>query len=197
MGLSQGGLLARYIAEECDMPGTVRNMLTAGGPHMGVDAIPGCFTGFACDVANFLAKRVVYFSFAQNWFAPAGYFRDVNDMKTYEKDSVFLPSMNNEQISTGMLGNVRKDRFQSLNAAMLVMFEDDSVLYPKETAWFQQLDTHGNVLPLNGTDFYNNDFIGLKNLTESGKVQYVSLPGDHLQFTTDDIKNTFIPFLMK
>jgi palmitoyl-protein thioesterase len=164
---------------------------------MGVDAIPGCFSGFACDVVNFLAKRVVYFSFAQNWFAPAGYFRDVNDMKTYEKDSVFLPSMNNEQISTGELGNVRKERFSSLNAAMLVMFEDDSVIYPKETAWFQQLDTHGNVLPLNATDFYNEDYIGLKNLTETGKVQYVSLPGDHLQFTTDDIKNTFIPFLMK
>ena len=105
---------------------------------MGVDAIPGCFSGFACDVVNFLAKRVVYFSFAQNWFAPAGYFRDVNDMETYEKDSVFLASLNNEQTSseTGELEKVRKDRFSSLNAAMLVMFEDDSVIYPNETAWF-------------------------------------------------------------
>jgi len=56
VGLSQGGLLARYIAEECEMPGKVRNVLTIGGPHMGVDAIPGCFTGFACSVVNFVAK---------------------------------------------------------------------------------------------------------------------------------------------
>jgi hypothetical protein len=38
---------------------------------------------------------------------------------------------------------------------MLVMFDEDTVIYPKETAWFQSLDKKGNVLPLNGTDFYN------------------------------------------
>jgi len=54
--------LARYIAEECEMPGKVRNVLTMGGPHMGVDAIPGCFTGFTCDVLNFFARNLVYTS---------------------------------------------------------------------------------------------------------------------------------------
>jgi hypothetical protein len=29
-----------------------------------------------------------------------------------------------------------KDRFTELNAAMLVMFDSDTVIYPKETAWF-------------------------------------------------------------
>lgn len=78
---------------------------------------------------------------------------------------------------------------------MLVKFDQDSVLYPKETAWFQSLDKQGNVLPLNGTDFYNEDYIGVKALNEAGKIQFVTLPGDHLQFSTDDIENTFIPFL--
>ena len=63
VGLSQGGLLARYIAEECEMPGKVRNLLTMGGPHMGVDAIPGCFTGFMCNILNFFAKKIVYTNF--------------------------------------------------------------------------------------------------------------------------------------
>jgi palmitoyl-protein thioesterase len=76
VGLSQGGLLARYIAEECEMPGKVRNLLTMGGPHMGVDAIPGCFSGIMCNVLNFFAKKIVYTNFGQNYFAPAGYFRD-------------------------------------------------------------------------------------------------------------------------
>ena len=40
IGLSQGGVLARYIVEECEMPGTVKRMATLGGPHMGVDLIP-------------------------------------------------------------------------------------------------------------------------------------------------------------
>lgn len=77
VGLSQGGLLARYIAEECEMPGKVRNLLTAGGPHMGVAAIPGCFTGVMCNVLNFFASKIVYYQWAQDIFAPAGYFRDV------------------------------------------------------------------------------------------------------------------------
>ena len=83
VGLSQGGLLARYIIEECEMPGKVRNMLTMGGPHMGVDAIPGCFKGIICDALNFVVKKLVYTSLIQNWVAPAGYFRDVQNFDKY------------------------------------------------------------------------------------------------------------------
>lgn len=57
------------------------------------------------------------------------------------------------------------------------------MIYPKETAWFQQLDQHGKLLPLNETEFYQQDFIGLKSLTEAGKAHFVTFPGDHLQFT--------------
>ena len=77
IGLSQGGLLARYIAEECDMPGKVRNVVTLGGPHMGVDKIPHCFDGIGCEIVNTVAKKFVYLDVVQNWIAPAGYFRDV------------------------------------------------------------------------------------------------------------------------
>jgi len=62
VGLSQGGLLARYIVEECEMKGTVRNMLTLGGPHMGVDAVPNCNEGFFCGIVNTIAKKIVYHS---------------------------------------------------------------------------------------------------------------------------------------
>ena len=44
------------------MPGKVRNMLTIGGPHMGVDAVPNCISGFICDIVNFVAKLVGKFS---------------------------------------------------------------------------------------------------------------------------------------
>jgi palmitoyl-protein thioesterase len=138
VGLSQGGLLARYIAEECEMPGKVRNLLTMGGPHMGVDAIPGCFTGFMCNILNFMAKKVVYTNFGQNFFAPAGYFRDVQNYDTYIKDSVFLPALNNEKKDSWRQdhNDLRTSKFSDLNGAMLVKFDKDTVIYPKETAWF-------------------------------------------------------------
>merc|ERR1712176_57123 len=42
MGLSQGALLARYIATSCDLGTTkVRNLGSIGGPNMGVEDIPG------------------------------------------------------------------------------------------------------------------------------------------------------------
>ena len=230
LGLSQGGLLARYIAEECDMPGKVRNVVTAGGPHMGVDAVPKCFSGFICNIVNWVAKKFVYMDVVQDVLAPAGYFRDVNNMDTYLKKSVFLPALNNEHkaehnlnvtsaygdLASSYSENVfkfmndlvgasakydeekaalRKQRFSDINGGMFIKFSEDTVIYPKETAWFQQLDKNGDLLPLNATDFYNNDYIGLKSLNEAGKAKFITFKGDHLQFTEDDVKNTIIPFL--
>ena len=74
-----------------------------------------------------------------------------------------------------------KKPLTTLNGAMLVKFEGDTVIYPKESAWFQSLAPDGKtVLPLNGTNFYNDDYIGVRELNEAGKIQWVSLPGDHL-----------------
>lgn len=122
---------------------------------MGVDAVPNCISGFICDIVNFVAKKLVYLGFAQNWVAPAGYFRDVNNYATYLKNSVFLPALNNENThGKTKVSSLIKDRFTDLNSVMLVMFDQDTVIYPKETAWFQSLDKKGNVLPLNATEFY-------------------------------------------
>jgi palmitoyl-protein thioesterase len=81
------------------MPGKVRNIVTLGGPHMGVEAVPGCFTGFFCNILNSVVRKLVYLSPAQNWIAPAGYFRDVKNLKGYIKGSVFLPALNNENVA--------------------------------------------------------------------------------------------------
>ena len=45
--------------------------------------------------------------------------------------------------------------------------------------------------------FYKDDLIGLRSLIEAGKVEYVSIVGDHLEFSEADIDNYFIPFLLK
>ena len=83
IGLSQGGLLARYIVESCKMPGTVRNMVTIGGPHMGVDKVPHCFSGEVCGIVNSIAEEFVYYKIAQDLIAPAGYFRDTTKFAAY------------------------------------------------------------------------------------------------------------------
>mgnify|MGYP006127425811 CR=1 FL=1 len=74
-GLSQGGLVARYITESCVMKGKVRQFLSIGGPQMGVSDVPGCFNGTLCRGINYVVRKIAYFKEVQNLFGPAGYFR--------------------------------------------------------------------------------------------------------------------------
>jgi palmitoyl-protein thioesterase len=68
-------------------------------------------------------------------------------------------------------------------------------VYPKESEWFQGLNNLMQVQPLEKSDFYKDDYIGLKTLNDEGKVQFVSIDGDHLQFSQSDITDIFVPFL--
>ena len=77
-----------------------------------------------------------------------------------------------------------------------MMFTEDSMVHPKESEWFQQMGEDGEVQALEDSDFYKEDYIGLRALNEAGKVSFVSVVGDHLQFSESDIENTIVPFLL-
>ena len=195
MGLSQGALLARYIVESCPIQGKVRNWASIGGPNMGVSDIPHCFSGSICSLVNGVAREFVYDNFIQNMIGPAGYFRDPWHNSQYLAGSVFLPHVNNEEDDSEAQA-ARKERFSALNGALLTMFTEDTMVYPKESEWFQQLAQDGSVQPLADSDFYKNDNIGLRALDEAGKVIYSSVEGDHLQFSEDYVNDTIVPFLL-
>ena len=199
MGLSQGALLARYIVESCPIKGKVRNWASIGGPNMGVNDIPHCFNGFICNIVNSVARDFVYTEFIQNLIGPAGYFRDAGHINQYLNGSVFLPHLNNEEsdeVDTAEAKADRKARFSALNGALLMMFTEDTMVHPKESEWFQQIDESGNLQALEDSDFYKEDYIGLAALDKANKVQFVSVVGDHLQFSQEDISNTIVPFLL-
>lgn len=163
---------------------------------MGVAAIPDCSgDNILCNMINYVARNMVYFTVIQDFVGPAGYFRDPHHMTQYYKDSVFLPYANAEDGTDEQKAAV-KAKFTSLNAVMLTMFTEDSVVYPRQSEWFYQLDDDYNVLTLDQTTWYNDDVLGLKTLNEAGKVTFNSIEGDHLQFSDADITNTFVPFLL-
>ena len=195
LGLSQGALIARYIAESCPVKGQVRNLSSIGGPNMGVADIPQCFEGQICSIVNYVARDLVYYELIQDIVGPAGYFRDPWHMDRYLSGSVFLPYLNNETGEADAMAS-NKERFSALNGVQLIMFTEDSMVFPKESEWFHQLDQDNNVIPLEETDFYINDYIGLRALNEAGRVHFESIVGDHLQFTDEDIAKTIVPFLL-
>ena len=57
MGFSQGGLLARYIAQGCDISGKVRNLVTVGTPNMGLVEAPACQPFAERLLSNFLPEN--------------------------------------------------------------------------------------------------------------------------------------------
>ena len=193
VGLSQGGLLARSIVQQCDTNETVRNFVTLGGPHRGVAASPNCFSGFYCDIINYTIDTFVYFPTIQDFIAPAAYFRDPEQLDTYYKYSIFLPYLNNEKD----FDQKSKDRLVAVNKAMFGWFSQDTVIDPPETAIFGELQIDRSVKDVHDTDLYKNDLIGLAQLEAANKITWKKIEGNHLQFTEDFVQHELIPFLMQ
>ena len=192
VGNSQGGLIARYVVEKCkNLKGRVRNYVSFGAPQMGVGKVPHCFNGIICDVINYFVNWGIYWRIVQNNIGPAGYFRNPNDLETYKAYSKFLPDLNNEV-------NFDQDAyngFSGLNRLFLGMFAKDTMIYPGESAWFNELQADGSILPYNQTSLYLEDRIGLKKLIEEDRIVFHKFPGDHLQFSYADIDEYVLPVL--
>lgn len=104
IGFSQGGLIARYIAQDCPIKGKVRNLITVGTPNMGVAEPPVCNVAeihenpalsFGCSMVNVASKNLMYTDWLSE-LSPTGYYRDVDNLGDYYEYSTFLNKLNNE-----------------------------------------------------------------------------------------------------
>ncbi|XP_057478667.1 uncharacterized protein LOC130766021 isoform X2 [Actinidia eriantha] len=79
----------------------------------------------------------------------------------------------------------------------LPYFEQDTVLIPKETAWFGYYrdGAFDLILPPQQTKLYVEDWIGLKTLDIAGRVKFISVPGFHLRISAGDAKQYVVPYL--
>ena len=192
VGISQGSLLGRYVIQACDMKGRVKRYVSIGGPQMGVTKFPHCDSGFFCNRVNYLVKQGVYLSLVQKTIGPAGYFRTNTDLNSYKKYSTFLADLNNEKEEKN---NEYKKRIKNLEKVVLIKFSRDTMILPKETAWFQIYDEKGNVSELTETEFYKEDWLGIKYLHTLKRIEFIELKGDHLNFSRKDIQDYMIPSL--
>ncbi|GAB2290060.1 hypothetical protein Dimus_024351 [Dionaea muscipula] len=196
IGLSQGGIIGRGIIEFCDQGPQVNNFISLAGPHAGIAAIPFCGSGEACVYTDYLMEFLgVYSAFIQKHLAPSNYIKIPKDYKSYIKGCKFLPQVNNE--IEERRNSTYKERFSSLEKLVLIMFENDTVLVPKETSWFGYYanGSSNTILPANETELYTEDWIGLKTLDEAGKVEYFRVPGGHLDITEAEMKKYILPYL--
>jgi palmitoyl-protein thioesterase len=193
IGISHGALLARYIVEVCDMKGTVKRYVSIGGTEMGVAKLPNCGEDkILCSLFEKIFNKKIFTPFIQDRVGPAGYFKIIRYYSDYLKNSNFLANLNNERYKKN---ESYKTRMLMLEKLLLIKFSKDTILVPKETAWFEFYGYDGKIKPLEKSKFYIDDYIGIKKLNEQGKINFLELYGQHLNFNNGHVIVKVIPAL--
>lgn len=191
VGFSQGGQFMRAVAQRCQHMGPKMQVLvTMGGQHQGVMDLPGCWQpahgnstpSLYCRVMQELVGFGVYSWLVQGRVVQAQYFKDPYQLDSYLQRSAFLADINNE-VAVRRHAAYR-DNLASLQRLVLYQFEQDDMVVPKESSHFGWFNG-SQLLGLREQDIYIQDWIGLRQLDESGRLLLLHAPGRHMQFELD------------
>lgn len=195
IGFSQGGQFLRGYIERCNSP-PVKTLITFGSQHNGIaDFLNKCKpSDFVCRSASSLLRSSKWTPWVQKKVVPAQYFRDPEDLDPYLEHSAFLADINNERPLER--NETYKQNLGSLERFVMVMFEEDETVVPKESAWFAEYNkTSGVVTRLEERDIYKQDWIGLRGLGEKMKLEYLSSPGKHMELDEEGLEVLFRTYL--
>jgi palmitoyl-protein thioesterase len=196
LGFSQGGLFMRAVAQRCPTP-PIHNLIAVGGPQQGVFGLPRCLGSVhrLCEMARKLLDHGAYIPWVQQSLVPAQYWQDPFNMNQYRTKSLFLADINNER----EVNITYVEKLSKVKNFVMVLFNNDSVVQPKESEWFGYYDpgqdqrTH----TLQHSPLYLEDRLGLRKMDEQGRLKFLATDGDHLQFGEDwFVRNIAQPFLM-
>lgn len=195
IGFSQGGQFLRAYVERCNNP-PVFNLVSVGGQHQGVFGLPQCLPKAnvsLCNMARELVNYGVYTDLVQSNLVQAEYWQDPMKYDEYLEKSQFLADINNARSEKN---ETYKQNFQSLNQLVLVLFTQDTMVIPRESEWFGFYEPGTlDIIPMEKTDLYVQDWIGLQYLDQNNRIQKLSCDGNHLQFSDDWFIENLIPFL--
>eukprot|EP01106_Pelomyxa_sp_JSP_P001838 TRINITY_DN1280_c0_g2_i1.p1 TRINITY_DN1280_c0_g2~~TRINITY_DN1280_c0_g2_i1.p1 ORF type:complete len:284 (+),score=79.07 TRINITY_DN1280_c0_g2_i1:57-854(+) len=188
VGFSQGGQFLRAYVEKCNDP-PVYNLVSIGGQHQGVFGFPACpsSTPEMCEIVRRLLDMGAYLPFVQEHLAQADYWHDpFGDL--YINGCTFLPYINNEPtLKNNSDAASNKANIISLNNFVLVLFENDTVVVPRESELFgfYAPGQDQEIIAMRDSPLYLEDWIGLQKLDSQKKLVELSVEGDHLDFTTE------------
>lgn len=189
LGFSQGGQFLRAYIEQCNSP-PVRNLVTVGSQHNGISEFQECkWSDLVCKGAEAILHAGRWSDLVQGGFVPAQYYRDPEELDAYLEHSGFLADVNNERETKNA---TYRENLANLNRFAMLMFADDTVAHPKESAWFAEVNaTSGEVTKLQDRALYKEDWLGLRELDEKGALDFVTVPGDHMQLDDEVLVNIF------
>ncbi|XP_069751799.1 palmitoyl-protein thioesterase 1 isoform X1 [Narcine bancroftii] len=194
MGFSQGGQFLRAVAQRCPSP-AMKNLISIGGQHQGIYGLPHCpgESSHICDWLREMLNLGAYRSLMQEHLVQAEYWHDPLNEELYRNKSIFLADINQER---GVNGSY-KENLMKLNKFVMVKFLKDSMVVPVDSEWFgfykagQAKDTY----TLQESDLYHEDRLGLKVMDKAKKLEFLTVEGDHLQFSKEWFITKMIPYL--
>ncbi|KAJ3225327.1 hypothetical protein HK099_006972 [Clydaea vesicula] len=179
VGFSQGGLFMRAYVQACNDP-PVHNLVTFGSPHAGVAEIPKNIP----TPVRFVLNAGVYLPYVQNRIVQAQYFKDPHQIEKYLEFNIFLP-IYNQELTANMLYSTN---MKVLKNFVMIQFEEDNMIVPKESAWFGFVDEDGNTISFKEQSFYFNDTLGLKTLDKKKRLAFETWPGQHMQISLEKFR---------
>ncbi|XP_046995486.1 palmitoyl-protein thioesterase 1 [Schistocerca americana] len=191
IGFSQGAQFLRAVAQRCPSPPMI-NLVSLGGQHQGVYGLPNC--GYPahkwCDYIRKILNVGAYWSWVQRELVQAEYWHDPLNEEEYRQRSIFLADINNER----QLNETYRTNLLKLKNLILVRFNNDTIVEPRETEWFgfYRPGQAKEVYSLRESPLYIEDRIGLKQMDKEGRLKLIAIDGNHLQFSEEWFVNTIL-----
>lgn len=158
-------------------------LVSIGGPQQGVFGLPSCpsLSSGTCEYIRVLLNTIAYHDWVQKFLVQATYWHDPLQEDLYKTNSIFLGDINNEHT----VNETYNTNLQKLEKMILVKFMNDTVVQPLESEWFGYYKPgQDNItIPLEHTDLFLQDKIGLQKMRYNNQMVFLESPGDHLQFT--------------
>jgi len=192
---SQGGIICRGFIERYNNP-PVYNYVSWAGPQDGVYGVPALnylCPDYLCPYLDWVMDLVLT-SWTDEWVQThltfAAYWKDPFAMDDYLLYNSYLADINNER---EVKNATYKEHITSLNTVLLIFSTIDNIVIPMQSPWFyfyaEGSDTI--IVPMNESQQYNQDWIGLKTLNEAGKLQMYGIDCDHQDIPRDNCKQYY------
>ncbi|KFY15962.1 hypothetical protein V491_05489 [Pseudogymnoascus sp. VKM F-3775] len=111
-------------------------------------------------------------------------------MEKYLEHSNFLADINNER-------EVKNEKYaenlKTLENFVMYLFDEDVTVVPKESGWFAEVNGT-EVTPLKERPIYTENWLGLKELDEAGKLKFLTAGGGHMRLSDEVLNSTFENF---
>jgi len=199
VGVSQGGLMIRGLAQRCPNP-PMKTLVTYGAPSAGIFGVPDCesTTGSyeLCEFVRQILAAAAYDPDMQDLVAPAQYWRDPLNHTNFLEGSYFLADLNNLREEKN---EQYKQIISGLDNFIMIKWEDDETIIPKESSHFGfYVEGQDTVTEsMEESEMFKGDWLGLMTLERTGRLHQFSLPGGHMNMEFPWFKENVVkPFLV-